>query len=122
MTDRLLQGWRLEIQRYPLLTIKGAWRRQGDDDASSYGGFYSQDQVKDVVAHAASRGIEVVPEIEMPGHCCAALACFPHLSCTQHQLIAARALAPFLHVDIVRYPFAQSICIMQGAYILKPST
>jgi hexosaminidase len=73
------QGWRLEIKRYPRLTEIGAWRTQ---NGNRYGGFYTQDEVKDVVAYAAARYITVVPEIEMPGHAVAAIAAYPDLSCT----------------------------------------
>jgi hexosaminidase len=71
------QGWRLEIRKYPKLTEIGAWR--GDE---RYGGIYSRADVKEIVEFAAERGIEVVPEIELPGHCVAALASYPELSCT----------------------------------------
>ncbi|EIE27605.1 glycoside hydrolase [Coccomyxa subellipsoidea C-169] len=74
------QGWRLEIKMYPKLTEFGAWR--GKDEANMYGGFYTQEEVREVVAYATRRFITVVPEIELPGHCGAALACYPHLACT----------------------------------------
>jgi len=72
------QGWRLEIRKYPRLTKTGAWRGSGRE---RHGGFYTQDDVRDIVAYAKARFIEVVPEIEMPGHCVAALASYPGLSC-----------------------------------------
>ncbi len=78
------QGWRLAINRYPKLTSIGAWRTESDSTRS--GGFYTQDDVRRVVAYAAARGITVVPEIEMPGHSRAALAAYPELSCTGEQL------------------------------------
>ncbi|MBE0643345.1 MAG: family 20 glycosylhydrolase [Bacteroidetes bacterium] len=74
------QGWRIEIRKYPLLTDIGAWRTE--PDGSRYGGYYTQDQIRDVVAYAAVRHVTVVPEIEMPGHSLAALAAYPKLSCT----------------------------------------
>lgn len=74
------QGWRIEIKKYPQLTAVGAWRKY--DDGTVYGGFYTQDEIRDVVAYAASRHVRIVPEIEMPGHCLAALAAFPDLSCS----------------------------------------
>ncbi len=74
------QGWRIEIKKYPLLTEVGAWRTEAD--GSRYGGFYTQDEIREVVAYAAQRHIEVIPEIEMPGHSVAALAAYPELSCT----------------------------------------
>ncbi|GAB4819193.1 hypothetical protein N2152v2_006239 [Parachlorella kessleri] len=73
------QGWRLEVKQFPRLTEVGAWRQAGGE---RYGGFYTQDEVRQVVEYAAARGITVVPEVEMPGHCVAALASYPHLSCT----------------------------------------
>ena len=73
------QGWRLEIKALPRLTDIGAWRGASGD---RYGGFYTHDDVHAVVEYAAARFIEVVPEIELPGHCKAALACYPELSCT----------------------------------------
>ena len=74
------QGWRLEVPGYPRLTEVAAWRT--DHDGSRYGGFYTTEQVREIVAYAAERHITVVPEIEMPGHCVAALAAYPELSCT----------------------------------------
>jgi hexosaminidase len=66
------QGWRLQIKKYSRLTSVGAWR-------AGYGGFYSQDEVRGIVAHAARRHVQVVPEIEMPGHAQAAIAAYPKL-------------------------------------------
>ncbi|MGI8907718.1 MAG: beta-N-acetylhexosaminidase [Candidatus Sumerlaeaceae bacterium] len=74
------QGWRVEIKRYPKLTEVGAWRLQ--KDGSRYGGFYTQDEIRDVVAYAARRHVKVVPEIEMPGHSTAVLASYPEVGCT----------------------------------------
>jgi len=103
------QGWRIEIKKYPKLTEIGAWRKQslitppGDDNSNRpddhvrptwdvappsaygpdgrYGGFYTQEDVREIVAYADSRHIMVVPEIEMPGHAIAALSAYPELSC-----------------------------------------
>ena len=74
------QGWRLEVPSRPELTAVGAWRVE--PDGKRYGGFYTADQVREVVAYAAARFVTVVPEIEMPGHAKAALAAYPELSCT----------------------------------------
>lgn len=74
------QGWRIEIKKYPKLTSVGAWRDDGM--GGKYGGFYTQEDIKEVVQYATERGITVVPEIEMPGHSVAALAAYPELSCT----------------------------------------
>lgn len=72
------QGWRLQIERYPALTEVGAWRRSNGE---KYGGFYSREDVHEIVAYAESRFVNIVPEIEMPGHSVAALASYPDLSC-----------------------------------------
>ncbi len=74
------QGWRIEIKKYPNFTAKGAWRRT--EDGVVYGGFYTQDDIREVVAYAQRRYVTVIPEIEMPGHSVAALAAYPELSCT----------------------------------------
>ncbi len=84
------QGWRIEIKKYPKLTEVGAWRKEtagyankGEkSDNTPHGGFYSQDDVREIVAYAAERHITVVPEIELPGHSGAAIAAYPWLSCT----------------------------------------
>ncbi len=71
------QGWRLEIRKYPRLTSVGAWRI--DPNGARYGGYYSQDEVRDIVRFAAARHVRIVPEIEMPGHATAAIAAYPFL-------------------------------------------
>ena len=83
------QGWRIEIKKYPKLTEVGAWRNGtiighypgSGNDGIRYGGFYTQDEIKEVVAYASKRYITVIPEIEMPGHSSAAIAAYPFLSC-----------------------------------------
>lgn len=77
------QGWRLEIKRYPKLTETGAWRAEGED---RHGGYYTQDEVRDIIEYARERYIMVVPEIEMPGHATAAVAAYPELSCDGKQI------------------------------------
>jgi hexosaminidase len=74
------QGWRIEIEKYPKLTEIGAWRTE--KDGSKYGGFYTKEEIKEILAYAKTRHITVVPEIEFPGHSVAAIASYPHLSCT----------------------------------------
>ncbi len=87
------QGWRIEIKKYPKLTQVGAWREKigfgldpktgtAWDKKGRYGGFYTQADIREVVAYAASLHINVVPEIETPGHACAALMAYPQYSCT----------------------------------------
>lgn len=86
------QGWRIEIKKYPRLTDIGSQRAQTvignyhdrtpqQYDNTPYGGYYTQDQIRDVVKYAADRYINIVPEIEMPGHSQAAIAAYPELSC-----------------------------------------
>ncbi|MBI5807556.1 MAG: family 20 glycosylhydrolase [Ignavibacteriales bacterium] len=74
------QGWRIEIKKYPKLTEIGAWRK--DENGNKYGGFYTQDQIREVVNYAQKKYITIIPEIEMPGHSLAALASYPQYSCT----------------------------------------
>ena len=74
------QGWRLDVPGYPKLAEVAAWRTQ--TDGTVYGGFYTEADVREIVAYAAERHITVVPEIELPGHSVAALAAYPELSCT----------------------------------------
>ena len=95
------QGWRIEIKKYPKLTEIGAWRMQLDTasgDSIRYGGFYTQEQIKEVVAYAAKRYITIIPEIELPGHARAALAAYPEFSCTGKQLPVANTWGVFEHV------------------------
>jgi hexosaminidase len=89
------QGWRIEIKKYPKLTQIGAWRvdetdkpwtqrpKATEDEVPSYGGYYTQEQIKEIVAYAALRNITIIPEIEMPGHSAAAIGAYPYLSCSQ---------------------------------------
>ena len=83
------QGWRIEIKKYPKLTEVGAWRNgtiidhypgTGNDE-KKYGGFYTQEEIKDIVKYATSKHVTVIPEIELPGHSSAAIAAYPFLSC-----------------------------------------
>ncbi|WP_421774139.1 beta-N-acetylhexosaminidase [Gracilimonas sp.] len=87
------QGWRIEIKKYPKLTEVGAWRDStligrygtGIYDNVRYGGFYTQDEIREVVAYAGKRNITVIPEIEMPGHSSAALAAYPQFGCFEKE-------------------------------------
>ncbi len=78
------QGWRIEIKRYPELTEVGAWRRERD--GSRQGGFYTQQEIRAIVAYAAERQVRIIPEIEMPGHARSAIAAYPWLSCSKQLL------------------------------------
>lgn len=107
------QGWRIEIKQYPELTEKGAFREDRRDQPWDYGqypvkegkpvygGFYTQEEIRDVVQYAANRGITVVPEIEMPGHSWAVLYVFPELSCSG---------TPFFKPDDVPFEFTDPYC------------
>ena len=88
------QGWRIQIESLPKLTEVGAWRakrvgqwwhrdRLQQGEKPTYGGFYTHDDVKEVVAYAASRFVRVIPEIDVPGHSVAALVSYPELACTK---------------------------------------
>jgi len=89
------QGWRIEIKKYPKLTEVGAWRdetvvghagkKPWKFDGRPHGGFYTQDDLREIVGYAADRHINVVPEIEMPGHARAAIAAYPELGCHPDQ-------------------------------------
>lgn len=90
------QGWRIEIKKYPKLTSVGAWRIDQNDkvwgsrsqakagEAATYGGYYTQEQIQEIVKYAAEKNVTIIPEIEMPGHVASAIASYPALSCTQH--------------------------------------
>ncbi|MFA9389650.1 MAG: family 20 glycosylhydrolase [Prolixibacteraceae bacterium] len=107
------QGWRMEIKKYPELTTKGAWRKGTVNDkwtfftepaqegAPKYGGYYTQKQLKELVQYAAERNIEIIPEIEMPGHTWAALFAYPQLSCSG---------VPFKKPSNVPFAFTDPFC------------
>ena len=95
-------GWRIQIDAYPNLTETGAWRvdktnepwnwagteiGKPTDGRAAYGGFYTKDEIREIVKYAADRFIEVIPEIEMPGHSYAALASYPELACVNNDVI-----------------------------------
>jgi hexosaminidase len=107
------QGWRIEIKKYPLLTKVGSRRvetlvgyyyenypQRFDDDA--YGGFYTQDEAREIVKYAKDRFITVIPEIEMPGHAMAAIASYPYLSCNQTPIKVATKWGVFKDVYCTR--------------------
>ncbi len=110
------QAWRLQIQKYPKLTDVGAWRvpagraAAADIDPATgmsrrYGGFYTQQQVREIVAHAKARGVRIVPEIEMPGHATAALVAYPQLAASAKPATAVPAdWGVYAHVYSVEEP------------------
>jgi hexosaminidase len=130
------QGWRIEIKKYPLLTKVGSRRvetlvgyyyenypQRFDDEA--YGGFYTQDEAREIVKYAADRYITVIPEIEMPGHAVAAIASYPYLSCTRTPMKVATKWGIFKDVYCTRdstFAFLEDVLtevmdIFPGKYI-----
>ncbi|MBL6938489.1 MAG: family 20 glycosylhydrolase [Alphaproteobacteria bacterium] len=131
------QGWRLEIRKYPRLTQIGGWRvpageaAQHDIDPKTgkprlYGGFYTQGQVREIVAYAAARHITIVPEIEMPGHAQAAIVAYPWLGSVSDaptQVSSDWGVFPYLYnVDDRTFRFLEDVltetmALFPGAYI-----
>jgi hexosaminidase len=74
------QGWRIEIEKYPKLNSVGSWRK---DSSGIYGGYYTKIEIKEIVEYASERHIQIIPEIELPGHSSAAIASYPNLSCNK---------------------------------------
>jgi hexosaminidase len=118
------QGWRIEIRKYPNLTKVGAWRKetivghpQGDAgkwtfDGLPHGGYYTQDEVREVVAYAKARFITIVPEIEMPGHAVAAIASYPALGVTGAAIPVATSWGVFddiLNAEPATVAFMQDV-------------
>lgn len=98
------QGWRIEIKKYPRLQEVAAWRdetivghagKSNKYDGQRYGGYYTQEEIRDIVHYAAQRHITIIPEIEMPGHSRAALAAYPNLGCTGGPYAVATAWGVF---------------------------
>ncbi len=112
------QGWRIEIKKYPKLTEIGAWRKgsmighYSDQkiDSIKYGGFYTQDDIREIVKYAQDRHITVVPEIELPGHSLAALAAYPEYSCQGGPFEVAKTWGVF---DDVYCPKEQTFTFLE---------
>ena len=127
------QGWRIEIKKYSKLTQVGAYRKgtmvgkYSDQkyDSIPYGGFYTQEQIKEVVAYATKKHITIVPEIEMPGHSVAAIASYPWLSCTGKQIDVEKGWGVFEDVYCTKdstFQFLQDVLdevmtLFPGKYI-----
>lgn len=91
-------GWRIEIKQYPKLTSVGAWRADREDipmtiaeptgknEPATYGGYYTQEEIKGIIQYAKERFITIIPEIEMPGHCTAALVAYPEYNCLNNKI------------------------------------
>lgn len=127
------QGWRIEIKRYPKLTEIGGFRtgsmighyRDQTFDDLRYGGFYTQEEIREVVAYASARHIVVVPEIEMPGHALAALAAYPQFSCTGKPLEVGKAWGVFDDVfcpkeetfEFLQHILDEVVSLFPGEYV-----
>jgi hexosaminidase len=129
------QGWRLEIKQYPKLTEIGAWRKetivgrnrrdaQAQFDGKRHGGFYTQDDAREIVAYAKARFVTVVPEIEMPGHAMAAIAAYPELGLGDPVEVGTRwgVFADILNAEPSTVTFMQNVltevmAIFPGRYI-----
>ena len=83
------QGWRMEIKKYPLLTLKGSIRKGTNFSHKQHSGFYTQAQIRQLVEYCRNFNIELIPEIDMPGHSRAAIACYPYLGCFDRDLPVA---------------------------------
>jgi hexosaminidase len=110
------QGWRIEIKRYPELTRIGAWRTPPgagrDGEPQRYGGFYTQDDIRKVVAFASARHITVVPELDMPGHAQAAVAAYPAIGVTGKRPLVSTdwGVNPYLYnVDDATFTFIDNV-------------
>lgn len=126
------QGWRIEIKAYPKLTAVGAWRKETMvaknfnpyvGDGIPHGGFYTQDEIREVVAYATKRHITIVPEIEMPGHAQAALAAYPEFACTPGPFEVATTWGVFEDVFCpteITFKFLEDV--LDEVLVLFPST
>lgn len=128
------QGWRIEIKKYPKLTEEGAWRTFNNQDSACmkravdnpdftidkehiiqrdgktlYGGFYTQDEMKGVVAYAAARHIDIIPEIDMPGHMMAAINSYPFLTCNGENKFGALFSKPICPCNESTFEFAENV-------------
>ncbi len=128
------QGWRIEIKKYPKLTEEGAWRTFNNQDSACmkraadnpdfkidpqhiihkngktlYGGFYTQQQMKDLVAYAAARHIDIIPEIDMPGHMMAAINSYPYLTCNGENKWGTLFTKPICPCNETTFEFAENV-------------
>jgi hexosaminidase len=128
------QGWRIEIKKYPLLTQQGAWREFNNQDSACmikaksnpdmeidkshiiqrngktlYGGFYTQEEMKGIIAYATARHIEIIPEIDMPGHMMAAINAYPYLSCAGGAKWGKLFTTPICPCNETTFTFAEDV-------------
>jgi hexosaminidase len=92
------QGWRVEIKAYPLLTEVGSKRKSTRNDGIAVEGFYTQDDIKEIISYCNERFIEVIPEIDMPGHFTSAIASYPNLGCEDKEIGVSESFG--IHADI----------------------
>lgn len=139
------QGWRLEIKAYPKLTSEGAWRTFNNQDSvvlkravtdpdfdlpkrfirqqngqTQYGGFYTQDQMRELITYAAARHIEIIPEIDMPGHLTAAIRAYPLLSCTGQEGWGKTFSVPICPCNESTYTFTEAVLSEVAALFPSP--
>ncbi|WP_143305594.1 family 20 glycosylhydrolase [Chitinophaga vietnamensis] len=139
------QGWRIEIKKYPLLTAQGAWREFNNQDSvcmskakenpdfaidqqhiihkdgkTLYGGFYTQAQMRDVIAYAADRHIEIIPEIDMPGHMMAAIKAYPYLACSTETGWGKTFSTPICPCNEATFKFAEDVYTEIAALFPSP--
>ena len=116
-------GWRLEIKKYPRLTEVGAW---AGSDERRLGGYYTQDDIREMIAYAKVRGVELVPEIEFPAHILSAVVAYPWLSCTglQHELPTQHFISRDLlcagketSIEFIRNVLEETCDLFPSAYI-----
>lgn len=113
-------GWRLEIKKYPKLTSVGAWSGIG---AQRQGGYYTQDDIKEIVAYAAARNVDVIPEIELPAHTLSAVAAYPYLCCTgeQYTVQTQHSISPELYCVGKESTFEFLADVFEETFSLFPS-
>ncbi|HKM29525.1 MAG TPA: family 20 glycosylhydrolase, partial [Bacilli bacterium] len=104
------QGWRIAIKKYPLLTEYGAKRLQTRNDKTEVGGYYTQDEIKEIVLFCQTRGIDVIPEIDMPGHFTAACSAYPELLCTRQKVAVAEHFGILPNIACAGRDFTYQFC------------
>ncbi|TKC09580.1 beta-N-acetylhexosaminidase [Pedobacter frigoris] len=116
-------GWRIEIKKYPKLTSIGAWRGEG---ANRVGGYYTQEDIKEMVAYAAARNVNIIPEIELPAHTLSSIAAYPELCCTgeQYTVQTQHSISKELYCvgrestfDFLNDVFAETFALFPSKYI-----
>ncbi|HOR17791.1 MAG TPA: beta-N-acetylhexosaminidase [Bacilli bacterium] len=104
------QGWRIEIKKYPKLTTQGSFRKQTRGDGREVSGYYTQEQIKEIIEFCQERYIDVIPEIDMPGHFTAACSCYPELLCTKEKIDVAEHFGILPNIACVGRDFTYQFC------------